>query len=204
MPDDLRAYVDGPLLVDLWSELMVGRSVVVGVAGLVHGKEKNARPRWQRSESQGFARGDDAMMALVNVDLRLGVLWVCSYSQVVDGFWIMNGMFESLAGDAGDDQIGCAVLRARRAAQVEIPTPPRSGPSPFLPVLNAARVGSYLQYLKGVRSVSLEFDVEGIRAIPQRNAGRGGLVPILDAVINVGLVDAVTVGAAVRRALAVL
>ena len=143
------------------------------------------------------------MMALVNVDLRLGVLWVCSYSQVVDGFWVMNGMFESLAGDAGDDPIGCAVLRARSAAQVQIPMPPREAPSSFLPVLNAAQVRSYLQYLKGVRAVSLEFDVDGVRVIPQRNAGqREGLVPILDAAINVGLVDAVTVGAAVRRALA--
>lgn len=141
-------------------------------------------------------------MGLVEVGRRRGMLWVCSYSRTVDGFWVANGILESLDDGVDDVRLGSAVLKAGRASRLGIPTPSVAELSRPAPVVVAAGVRSYGQYLKGLRSVSVQLGADTLRVVPQRNGGaKEGLVPLDDAALDLDSLEANIVGAGVRAAL---
>lgn len=112
------------------------------------------------------------MIALVNVYLRRDVYWVCTNSKALAGFWVTDG-FETVELAASDLTLGEAVLRARDAARAGIPNPPRSGPTPFQPVLQAAGVKNWAQFVKGTVACQVEFELDRVIVVPQRRDGPG-------------------------------
>jgi len=147
--------------------------------------------------------GDGAVIGLVEVSRRLGVLWVCSYSQTVDGFWVMNGAIESLDDSTADERLGSSVLDMGRVSRLGVPTPTVAELSRPAPVVVAAGLRSYGVYLKGLRSVSVQFGVNSVRVVPQRNGGtKEGLVPIDHASVDLESLEPAIVGAGVRASLA--
>jgi hypothetical protein len=139
---------------------------------------------------------------VVEVGCRRGVIWVCSYSQTIDGLWVMNEELESFDDEVDDVVLGVAVLKAGRASRHGVPTPSVAELSRPAPVVVAAGVKSYAQYLKGLRSVSVEVDAESVRVVPQRNGGpKHGLVPIPDVAVGLDSTEPGVVGAGVRAGL---
>ncbi len=138
----------------------------------------------------------------MEVSLRRGVLWVCSYDQTVDGFWVMSEVTGPLDADMDDAALGRCVLAARRSSKIGVPTPSVAELSRPAPVVAAAGVKSYAQFIKGLRSVNITFDGTAAEITPLSNLGaRGGLVPIVDLVRRVDPLDADEIGGTVRSAL---
>jgi hypothetical protein len=139
------------------------------------------------------------VIALVNVYLRRDVYWVCTNSKAVAGFWVTDG-FETVELAASDLSLGEAVLRARNAARAGIPNPPRSGPTPFHPVLQAAGVKTWAQFVKGSVACQIEFEVDSVVVVPQQRDGPGWSAR-REGSIGVDVSDAQQLGVAVRRTL---
>lgn len=139
------------------------------------------------------------MIGSVSIYLRRGTFWVCVNSTTVDGFLVGDG-FEAVEDSASDVALGEAVLRARGAAREGVPNPPRTGPSPFLAVLQAAGTKSWAQFVKGTRVVEVEFEADCVNVVPLRRDG-AGWSDWREATVVVDDVDAGRLGAAVREAL---
>lgn len=141
------------------------------------------------------------MNALVSVDARRGELIVSSYSRTTAGFWVMNGHFERLDAGASAADLGSAVARRLSDSESGVYLPPRSGPSPFRPVLDALGVSSYAQYMKGASSVGVAVTEGRLAVTPKRNGGsRTGFVEIDDLTEQLGGVSPMELGEAVLRA----
>ena len=143
------------------------------------------------------------MTQLANVDSRNGEFLVCSYSKTPAGFWIANGTFIRLPGGCSDDQLGTAATNALAASTEQTTMPPRSGPSPFEPVLRELKLKSYGQYMKGTLSVGLMREGPRVVITPKRNGGaREGFTELTEESDSIDGASANhEVGSAIRRAL---
>ncbi|PFG39681.1 hypothetical protein ATJ97_2192 [Georgenia soli] len=137
------------------------------------------------------------------VDLRGDRLVVYASSQTKDGFWITNGTFELLDHDAGDEELGAAVLRVLATSRSGVRTPNlRRAPSPFTPVLDALGLGSWNAYARGVRHVHVERTGSTVQVSPSRNGGaKEGFVGAAEPAAVVTDPTAEALGAAVRAVL---
>jgi hypothetical protein len=138
------------------------------------------------------------VIALVNVYLRRKVYLVCTNSKALAGFWVADG-FEAVEQAASDLHLGEAVLRARDGARAGIPNPSRSGPTPFHPVLQAAGVKTWAQFVRGTVACQVEFELDRVVVVPQRRDGPGWSARREGSIVVDGP-DSEQLGVAVRRA----
>lgn len=142
------------------------------------------------------------MSGLVELVVRRNQLWVTSYAQTVDGFWVAGDVTGPLAVDLADDELGEAVLDACQRSRQGVPTPTVEELSRPSIVVTATGARSFSDYVRGVRSVNAEFDGDTVTITPTDNRGaRGGLVPLVDLALRVTQSDAARLGAAIRAQL---
>jgi hypothetical protein len=139
------------------------------------------------------------MTGLVEVVLRRKQVWVFAYAQNVDGFWTASDVIGPLGSDLEDDQLGKAVMAASRRSRTGDPTPDVDSLSRPSIVVTATGARSFAEYVKGVKSVNVEFDRNVVTITPTENRGaRGGLVPLIEHALAVEHVSDTALGSAVR------
>jgi hypothetical protein len=139
------------------------------------------------------------MTGFVEVVIRRKQVWVFAYARTVDGFWVASDLIGPLDSDLEADQLGKAVMAASRRSRTGVPTPDVDSLSRPSIVVTATGARSFAEYVKGVKSVNVEFDRHLVTITPTANRGaRGGLVPLIEHALTVEHVSDVALGSAVR------
>jgi hypothetical protein len=108
---------------------------------------------------------------------------VTSHSLTLDGFWTFNGWVRTMTDQATDTELGSLLLEALGRSEVDVPTPTQTTEKERLaPILQAAGVRRYSDYLLGTKGVVISTD-DDVSVTPMENKGmRGGFVELLDRV----------------------
>jgi hypothetical protein len=143
-------------------------------------------------------RREPARDAAAHVDARWDRLFVTSWSLDQWGMWCANGWFTELADDAEPATLGDAVFEALRRSEGLV----EATDEPLAPVFRAAGVKTWGQYIRGLRSVTVDWRDGVISVRPQQNLGaRQGLTELSDQRRDLVDPTAEALGAAVRDGL---
>jgi hypothetical protein len=148
-----------------------------------------------------FSRPKNAVATKVaSVDLRGGRVFVNAMSRRPNGVWRVGPSIATLETLPPATELGEGGQSALVASGEIDP----SDTDPFESVLEAAQVRSWSQYVKGLRSVQVDGDGDGITITRMRNLGvRHGLVPETDSTLRLADPSREELGKAVLAALAV-
>jgi hypothetical protein len=137
---------------------------------------------------------------LAEVAMRNGYFFISSYSQTTDGFWTRNNDILTCTVTSSEDYLGEVVLATLTHSRVNIATPPQQSRRPD-PLLKAAGVGSYSEFMKRTRIVQVERTNDQLTVTPTRNLGsREGFAPLDHKQLTVTIENPRVVGNAILRA----
>jgi hypothetical protein len=142
------------------------------------------------------------MMQMASIYERDGKWYVRPKGYTVTGLWIGTSPLIELDARDTRDRKGEAVLGALSASQHGIPTP-SDGNTVAVPLLEAAKVRSWSEFMKKARSVHVEREGERLKVMPYRKRDRTGAQEgIPDEAVELPITaSAKEVGAAVEEAL---
>jgi len=142
------------------------------------------------------------MMEMASIYQRDGKWYVQSTSRTITGLWIATPPVVQVEARESRERKGEAVLQALNASQHGIPTP-SDGNSVAVPLLTAAKVRSWSEFMKKARSVHVEREGERLKVMPYRKTDyTGAQQGIPDEAVELPVsAPAEEVGAAVEEAL---
>lgn len=123
------------------------------------------------------------MRGAAAIYVRRGRVFIVTYSQTVDGFWIEDEPW--FQRDEFDPDAAAALLwEALDGTRLGVPTPPRDSLGSMLPEL--AGVKTYGAFMKGTASVDVSLCEAGSLAVtPMRNGGASaGFEPMVESAIE--------------------
>jgi hypothetical protein len=128
-----------------------------------------------------------------------GSEWVLtSMSRTTAGVWVANFVIHRLASTSTDDELGNAVLQSLEASAVDVPHP-ASWPEHHRRYRQSLGVVNYDRFIGGVRFLAAHLVNRVLVLTPHRNRGADrGFEPLANK-LTVQVVDAPTLGEAVRR-----